>query len=118
MEIPPDQIVDTELRQEPPALRRNWLWFVLLGVVLIFLGFIALWASWIASLAAAVAIGVVLLMGGVAETVGAFFSRRRSGFFLHLLSGVLSLVAGVLFLQEPPAHALTWVSLGLTLRGR
>jgi uncharacterized membrane protein HdeD (DUF308 family) len=45
--------------------------------------------------------GVLLLLGGVAEAVGAFWSRGWSGFFLHLLSGVLSIVVGVLFLRAP-----------------
>src|ERR1700758_2899384 len=34
--------VVAELREELTAFRRNWLWFVLLGAALIFVGFIAL----------------------------------------------------------------------------
>jgi uncharacterized membrane protein HdeD (DUF308 family) len=48
-----------------------------------------------------VTIGVLLLLGGIAETVGAFWCRGWSGFFLHLLSGLLSIVVGVLFLRAP-----------------
>jgi uncharacterized membrane protein HdeD (DUF308 family) len=93
--------VVAELRQELAAFRRNWLWFVLLGVALIVVGVIALGSLVIASLATAVALGALLLVGGAAETVGAFWSRGWSGFFLHLLSGVLSIVVGVLFLWAP-----------------
>jgi uncharacterized membrane protein HdeD (DUF308 family) len=82
-------------------LRGNWFWFVLLGVALIVLGVVALSAVVVASLAAAVAIGVLILMAGVAETLGAFWCRGWSGFFLHLLSGVLSIVIGVMFLRAP-----------------
>jgi uncharacterized membrane protein HdeD (DUF308 family) len=89
------------LRHELAALRGNWLWFVLLGVALVVLGFIALGSVFVASLATAVVIGALLLVGGVAETIGAFWSRGWSGFFLHLLSGVLSIVVGVLFLRAP-----------------
>src|SRR4051812_24668180 len=89
------------LRHELAALRGNWFWFVLLGIALIILGTIALSSVVIASLAAAVAIGALMLAGGVAETVGAFWSRGWSGFFLHLLSGVLSVVVGALFLRAP-----------------
>ena len=42
-----------------------------------------------------------VVVGGVAEIVGGFWSRGWSGFFLHLLSGVLSAVVGVLFLRAP-----------------
>lgn len=89
------------LRHDLNALRGNWLWFVLLGVALIVLGFVALGSVVTASLATAVAIGVLMLMGGVAETLGAFWCRGWSGFFFHLLSGVLSIVVGVLFLRAP-----------------
>jgi uncharacterized membrane protein HdeD (DUF308 family) len=90
-----------ELRHELDALRGNWLWFVILGVSLVVLGAVALSSVGIASLAAAAAIGVLLLLGGAAEVVGAFWCRGWSGFFLELLSGVLSIVVGLLFLRAP-----------------
>ena len=90
-----------ELRHELDALRGNWFWFVILGVLLVVLGTVALGSVVIASLAAATAIGVLLLLGGAAEAVGAFWCRGWSGFFLELLSGVLSIVVGVLFLRAP-----------------
>src|SRR5262249_2159922 len=91
----------TELGHQLTALRGNWLWFVLLGIALIVLGFIALGAVPIASLATAVVIGVLLLGSGAAEIIGAFWCRGWSGFLLHLLSGVLSVVVGGLFLRAP-----------------
>ena len=90
-----------ELRHELDALRGNWFWFVILGVALVVLGTVALGSVVIASLAAAAAIGVLLLLGGAAEAVGAFWCRGWSGFFLELLSGVLSIVVGLLFLRAP-----------------
>jgi uncharacterized membrane protein HdeD (DUF308 family) len=90
-----------DLRHDLRALRGNWLWFVLLGVALIVLGFVALGWQGIASLATTVAIGVLMLLGGVSEIIGAFWCRGWSGFFCHLLSGVLSLVIGILFLRAP-----------------
>jgi uncharacterized membrane protein HdeD (DUF308 family) len=101
MSTGPDRPLATALRHELNALRGDWFWFVLLGIVLVVLGIIALGSVVIASLAAAVAIGTLLLLGGVAESVGAFWCRDWSGFFLHLLSGVLSIVIGVLFLWAP-----------------
>src|SRR5262249_12432691 len=90
-----------ELRHELGALRGNWFWFVLLGIALVVLGTIALGSVVIASLAAAVAIGALLLVGGIVEAVGAFWCRCWSGFFMELLSGVLSIVVGILFLRAP-----------------
>src|SRR6516165_6093263 len=90
-----------ELRHEVDALRGNWFRFIILGVALVVLGIVALGSVVIASLAAAVAIGLLLLLGGAAEAVGAFWCRGWSGFFLELLSGVLSIVVGLLFLRAP-----------------
>jgi uncharacterized membrane protein HdeD (DUF308 family) len=90
-----------EFRHELTALRGNWFWFVLLGIALIVLGIIALGALWLATLATAVAIGALLLVSGIVETIGSFWSWRWSGFLLHLLSGVLSIVVGVMFLRAP-----------------
>ena len=90
-----------ELREELAAFRRNWPWFVVLGVALIVVGVVALGSVVLASLATAVAIGALLLVTGGAEVVGAFWSRGWSGVLLHLLSGLLSVVVGVLFLWAP-----------------
>ena len=90
-----------QLRHELDALRGNWLWFVILGVSLVVLGTVALGSVAIASLAVAAAIGALLLLSGAAEAVGAFWCRGWSGFFLELLSGVLSIVVGLLFLRAP-----------------
>jgi uncharacterized membrane protein HdeD (DUF308 family) len=90
-----------ELRHGLNALRGNWLWFVVLGGALVALGIIALGSVVIASLAAAVVIGALLLVAGAGEVIGAFWCRGWSGFFLELLSGVLSIVVGLLFLRAP-----------------
>ena len=90
-----------QLRHDLTALRGNWFWFVLLGFALVVMGSIALSAVGIASLATAAALGVLLLISGLFEIIGAFWSRRWSGFFLHLLYGVLSFVVGMLFLRAP-----------------
>ena len=99
-----------ELRHGLDALRGDWFWFVILGVSLVVLGIVALGSVVVASLAAAAAIGVLLLLGGAAEAVGAFWCRGWSGFFLEMLSGVLSIVVGLLFLRAP-AGALAALTL-------
>src|SRR4029079_9164138 len=99
-------------------LRGNWFWFVLLGVALIVLGTVALGSVVTTSLAAAAPGAVLLLLGGIAECVGACWCRGWSGFFLQLLSGVLSVVVGLLFLRAParapagPALLLAGVLVG------
>jgi len=108
-----------EVRHELSSLGSNWGWFVALGVILIILGFLALSAVVAASLATALFVGWLMLVGGVIETVGAFWSRRWSGFFLHLLSGVLSIIVGLLFVRAPVGAmlALTLLLACLLLAG-
>lgn len=90
-----------ELRHDLALFRGNWLWFVLVGISLIVLGCLALGAIGIATLASVLVFGILLTAGGIAETIGAFWSRGWSGFFNQLLSGLLSLVVGLLFLRAP-----------------
>jgi uncharacterized membrane protein HdeD (DUF308 family) len=90
-----------ELRHELDALRGNWFWFVILGGSLVVVGTVGLGSVMIAALAATAVIGVLLLLGGAAEAVGAFCCCRWSGFFLELLSGALSIVVGLLFVRAP-----------------
>lgn len=91
----------SHLRHDLEVLRGEWMWFVVLGGGLVVLGFLALGSLALVSLATAIFIGVLLLIGGVAEIVGAFWCRAWSGFFFHLLAGLLSTVLGVLFLASP-----------------
>jgi uncharacterized membrane protein HdeD (DUF308 family) len=95
------RVAITEVPTRGDELRHNWPWLVLLGVALTAVGLIALWSPWVASLATAVVIGLLLLVAGAVEIVGSIWSRRLTGFFLHLLSGLLSLVVGALCLRAP-----------------
>lgn len=96
-----DRPLAAGLRHELEALRGNWLWFVILGIALIVLGCAVLGYPLIGSLAVEMTIGVLLLIAGVGEAIGSFWARRWSGFFLHLLSGILSFVVGLFFIRHP-----------------
>lgn len=89
------------LRHEIEAIRGNWGWFLGLGISLITVGTVALAMPMVAGLATAVTFGVLLLAGGIAQLMGAFWTRDWSGFFLSLLMGVLYVVLGFLFLRAP-----------------
>jgi uncharacterized membrane protein HdeD (DUF308 family) len=88
-------------RHELEAIRGNWGWILALGIILIVVGTIAVGMPLAATLASAVAFGALLLVGGIAQLVGAFWTRDWSGFFLSLLMGVLYLVLGLIFLRHP-----------------
>ncbi len=89
------------LRHELAAIRASWFWFLILGIILIVVGTVAVAMPFVASVATAVAFGVLLLVGGIAQLAGAFWTRDWSGFFLSLLMGVLYVVLGLLFVRDP-----------------
>ncbi len=89
------------LRHELEAIQGNWGWLLALGIILVVVGTLAVAMPIVAGLATAVTFGVLLLIGGIAQLVGAFWTRDWSGFFLSLLMGVLYVVIGLLFLRAP-----------------
>jgi uncharacterized membrane protein HdeD (DUF308 family) len=98
------------LRHELEAIRGNWGWILALGIVLIVVGTLAIAMPFAGSLASIVALSALLVVGGIAQLIGAFWTRDWSGFFLSLLIGVLYLVTGVVFFRHP-ADALAAVTL-------
>lgn len=87
------------------ALRGNWSWFLALGVVLIVLGIMALGAPLVMTLTTVMLFGVFLVVGGGAEILSSFWARQWSGFFLHIFSGVLHGVVGVIMIDRPDLTA-------------
>jgi uncharacterized membrane protein HdeD (DUF308 family) len=95
---------------ELEGLREMSLFLLTMGIALIVLGVVAIGSSFVATMATMLVFGVLLLLGAIFQVVTAFWGRRWRGFFLHLLAGVLYLVAG-LFLIDNPLE----VAIGLTL---
>lgn len=88
-------------------LRKNWGWFLMLGVVLVALGTIALGASVVTTLAGVFFFGWLLIVGGVLEAAHAFWREKGwGGFFIDLLIGLLHVVVGFLLVANPAASAL------------
>ncbi len=87
-------------------MERNWGWLLALGIGLIVLGLLAIALPAVATLAAGIFIGWLLVIGGVAQIADAFSARRWAGFALHLLSGVLYLLVGGLLVFDPLGGAL------------
>jgi len=89
-------------------LKRNWGWFLGLGICLIVLGTIALGSSVLATMATVVLIGWLLIIGGVLEGVHAFWRERGwGGFFIDLLTGILYVVVGFMMVANPAEAAVT-----------
>lgn len=90
-------------------IRRDWVVFVLLGILLGVAGIVALSWPFIASDVAVLIWGWFLMIRGVFEIVGAFYTRRFATFLLYLALGFLALILGGLIVTHPltAAAALT-----------
>jgi uncharacterized membrane protein HdeD (DUF308 family) len=91
-------------------IRRRWFLYLLVGLVLLVLGIVAVVEAFAASLTTVVIFGWLLIFSGLTQAILAAFVRQWSGFFLHLLGGILEIVVGVLVVGAPVDAAL-----GLTL---
>jgi uncharacterized membrane protein HdeD (DUF308 family) len=93
------------LTEEAADIRKNWSWFLALGIVQVIAGTVAIGFTFSATLASVLTLGVLLLIAGGAQMAAAIWIRDWSGFFLFLLLGVLYTIAGFLTLQYPLAAA-------------
>ena len=87
--------------------RRAARWVTILGIVMIVAGFLAVLAPGPAALAATLFFGAMFMVGGVAEIAHAIATRSEDGFGWKLLSGIATLVLGILFAGFPVAGIAT-----------
>jgi uncharacterized membrane protein HdeD (DUF308 family) len=69
-----------------PGLSRLWWLFLILGLVSIVAGFLALSATFVATMASVLVFGVLLLIAGGAEVVRALMVRKFGGFAIRTLT--------------------------------
>jgi uncharacterized membrane protein HdeD (DUF308 family) len=81
--------------------------FLAEGVVLIVLGILAVLAPFVAGLAATLFIGSLFLLAGISGLLFSYQSRPTPGFWWGILSSVIALLAGLLFLWNPVGGLLT-----------
>jgi uncharacterized membrane protein HdeD (DUF308 family) len=97
-------------------LQAKWGWIVALGVVYVIAGFIALGSILTATVVSVYLVGIMMIIAGVAEVVGAFQINGWGKFLLWVLLGVLYIVAGFVTFQNPLlAAAVLTLILGAAL---
>ena len=87
------------------VLRAKWGWIVALGVVFLIAGFIALGSAVAATASAVMIVGIMMIMGGVAEIVAAFSVKGWGKFAVWMLLGLLYVGAGIIAIGNPFAAA-------------
>jgi uncharacterized membrane protein HdeD (DUF308 family) len=82
-------------------IRRSWVWFVSFGAALTAIGVVGFIATGVLSLATAILIGWLLLVGGVLAVAHAILRRGWSGFAYDLASGCVTALIGGLIVARP-----------------
>lgn len=95
------------MKDDVQHLSHYWGWFVASGVVSLVLGFICLLHVVEATLISVMFVGSLLFVTGVFQFAQAFSTRQWSGFFLHVLVGILYGAVGFLMLTHPDISAMS-----------
>jgi len=107
--MPPEQSLSpADIRSAvSAAIHRHWGLFLFEGIVLIILGTLAVLVPAVASVAATVVFGWILLISGLVGLVATFRAQGSPGFVWSLISALLGIAAGVILLSMPVQGALT-----------
>ena len=98
----PTESVNREIRTAiGAAIQRHWGLFLLEGIVLIVLGTFAVLLPAVASVAATIVFGWVLLLSGLVGLIATIRARQAPGFGWSLLSAITGIVAGAVLLWAP-----------------
>jgi uncharacterized membrane protein HdeD (DUF308 family) len=92
-------------------VRRNWGWFLALGIALIALGVAALGAVSLTTITSVILFGWFIFFSGVAETFASFSARKWSGFLLHICAALFYTVIGLSIATQPLSSTVvaTWL---------
>jgi len=89
------------------AVRRHSFWYLAQGALMVVAGVFALIYPVLSSVAAVFFLGWLLIVGGILQGIGLIGARNVPHFWLQLVSVVLFIVVGLLFLRNPGESLLT-----------
>ena len=89
------------------TMHEHWVMFLVEGIVLLALGFLALLLPPLATLGVTILFGWLFLISGIMGLIATFWARQAPGFWWSLLSAVLGSAAGLVLLASPASGALS-----------
>jgi len=92
-------------KSEIAEVRKSWVWFLVLGILLILLGALCIVKSQTATSFSILVLGWLLAISGVLWLVAAVRGGNWSLFFLYLLNALISGGVGYLLITHPNAGA-------------
>ena len=97
----------SQLQSLGSTLREHWVLFLVEGIVLLGLGFLAILLPPLATLGITILLGWLFLISGVTGLIATFWARQAPGFWWSLVSAVLGIGAGLVLLVSPGSGALS-----------
>ena len=92
-------------------LGHKWVWFLVLGILLILLGIASLVYTPATTLASVLVLGWLMFFSGIVEAVHASHARGWVGVLLHVAGGALGIFIGLLVATHPVAGVIAWTLL-------
>jgi uncharacterized membrane protein HdeD (DUF308 family) len=89
------------------TVKRHSLWYLVQGALMVLGGILALVYPFVASAAVVLFLGWILIISGVVQGISLIGAQNVPHFWLQLVSVVLSVIVGVLFLRHPGEGLLT-----------
>jgi uncharacterized membrane protein HdeD (DUF308 family) len=89
------------------AVKRHSLWYLIQGVLLVVAGLLAIIYPVISSVAVVVLLGWLLILSGVVQGLGLIGAGQVPHFWLQLISVILAVLIGFLFLRDPEQGLMT-----------
>src|SRR5215470_15768255 len=89
------------------TVKRYALWYLIEGVLLVGAGILAIIYPAIASTAVVVLLGWLLIISGILQGLSLIGARYVPHFWLQLISVILAVLVGLLFLRDPAQGMLT-----------
>jgi uncharacterized membrane protein HdeD (DUF308 family) len=98
------QVFREAMRQ---TVKRYWLWYLIEGVLLVVAGILAVIYPVVSSVSVVVLLGWLLIVSGVLQGISLIGAGQVPHFWLQLISVILAVLVGVLFLRDPAQELLT-----------
>lgn len=92
------------------TVKRYSLWYLIQGIILVVAGILAIIYPFLSSVAVIILLGWLLIISGFAQGISLLGARHVPHFWLQLVSVILALLIGFLFLRDP-AQGLVTVTL-------
>ena len=83
------------------TVKRHSLWYLIQGALMVLAGIFAVMFPIFSFLAVAVVLGWLLIISGITQGISLIGARNVPHFWLQLLSVVLSVVIGLMFIRNP-----------------